>query len=422
MPSFLHAADLHLDSPLRGLDQKPNAPTARLREASRRAFERLIDQALARKVAFAVLSGDLYDIQPAFETYRFFHQQMNRLAGAHIPVAIVLGNHDHAGIAPRAGRLPEGVRQLSKDAAESWELVPSVVVHGQSYPRRDVTVDLRAGYPAPVAGKLNIGLLHTALAGYEGEHAAYAPTSAAALSHHGYQYWALGHVHKHLALVEGGVHIVFPGNLQGRHARETGPKGAVFVDYTGARIDRVQHEAFDDVRWHHVEVDAASLPEGKDPALAIEARVLSETAQTRSSGRLAAVRVTVEGEASRQLVDLGETELRETLRVHLEEDESIFLEKVQTDLRAVPAERSEAERQLAVLAETLCREPEGRALIGEQLEEVRRKLKDTDVSLLDSGLFAGKRGSSLSEENGRELLDSALGLLRELMRSHGGRE
>lgn len=143
MPTFLHAADLHLDSPLRGLDAKAGAHADRIRLASRVAFERMISRAIEHKVAFALLAGDIYDTEPSFATYLYFHEQVARLKAAGIPVAIVLGNHDHAGVSPRSGRLPEGIRVLAT-TPESFEIVEGVCVHGQSYPRRDVSEDLTA--------------------------------------------------------------------------------------------------------------------------------------------------------------------------------------------------------------------------------------------------------------------------------------
>lgn len=173
MPAFLHAADLHLDSPLRGLEARAGVSAERIRTASRVALTRMVDAALERQVDFVLLAGDIYDTRPAFESYLFFHGQMARLSEARIPAVIVLGNHDHGGASPRAERLPEGVRVLSAERPESIEIVDGVWVHGQSYPTRDIATDLTALYPPAVPSALNIGLLHTALDGYSGEHAAH---------------------------------------------------------------------------------------------------------------------------------------------------------------------------------------------------------------------------------------------------------
>jgi DNA repair protein SbcD/Mre11 len=353
MPTFLHAADLHLDSPLRGLERKEGAPAERIRSASRIAFERLVDMAISEEVAFVLLAGDIYDTEPAFETYLYFHKQMARLADAGIPVAIVLGNHDHGGAAPRAGRLPEGVHVLPHEAPASVEIVPGVWVHGQSYPTRDIADDLTANYPPAVPAALNIGLLHTALDGHSGEHARYAPSNTQRLANHGYAYWALGHVHTPLILQEGGCHIVYPGNLQGRHARETGAKGAMFVEYNEGGITGVRHQEFDDVRWYRLELDAAALDPDQEPVKQVAGEVLQQTSTCRIAGRLAAVRIRVAGIAPKALIDLGEGEIRDSLRAAFSTHDDMFLEKIELDLHPAPRDQHEVDRYLAALIGTM---------------------------------------------------------------------
>lgn len=368
MPVFLHAADLHLDSPLRGLDRKEGAPAQRIRAASRTAMERMVGAAIERRVTFVLLAGDIYDTQPAFETYLFFHQQMDRLASAGIPVAIVLGNHDHAGVSPRAGRLPAGVQVLPAEQPTSLEIVPGVWVHGQSYPTRDIAYDLSERYPPPVPGALNIGLLHTALDGHSGGHARYAPSSTRRLAAHGYDYWALGHVHQPLVLNEQGCHIVYPGNLQGRHARETGPKGAMWVEFEAAGVSAVRHTAFDDVRWYRIEVPAAGLEGDADPVAQIVERIRSETAFCRAEGRLCAVRLCLGGVAPRALIQLGEAEIHESLLAAFSTDDALFLEKVEIDLQPEVQDRVEVDRHLDSLLIELGQCPE----VSEAVQEARQ--------------------------------------------------
>lgn len=372
MPTFLHAADLHLDSPLRGLDRKVGAPAGRIREASRIAFARMVDTAIARQVAFVLLAGDIYDSQPAFETFLFFRKHMERLSKAGIPVAIVLGNHDHGGVSPRAERLPEGVHVLPADKPDSLEIVPGVWVHGQSYPTRDIGDDLTENYPTAVPDALNIGLLHTALDGHSGEHARYAPSSTQRLAAHGYAYWALGHVHAQLFLQENGCHIVYPGNLQGRHARETGPKGAVFVEYDGDRIADVGFQAFDNVRWYRLDVDVAGLDQDKDLLRQVGDRVLSETQACRQASRLAAVRIRLGGTAPASLVLLGEEEIRESLRANLASQEDLFLEKIELDLQLASQDEEEVDQHLKKLIDPMASAPDTER----ELESLRKDLVD----------------------------------------------
>ena len=130
-----------------------------------------------------------------------------------------------------------------------------VALHGRSYKDAATLENLAATYPDPVAGWLNIGVLHTALEG-NSEHANYAPCSLAELNAKSYQYWALGHVHEH-AILQKSPWVVFPGNLQGRHIRETGERGAILVTADENSIQTVERLLVDVLRWHVVNVDAS---------------------------------------------------------------------------------------------------------------------------------------------------------------------
>ena len=222
---FLHAADIHLDSPMRGLEADPDAPIKLVREASRAAFRNLIDTAINERVAFVLIAGDLYDGDwQDWRTGLFFVEQVSRLAAAGIPLIMVAGNHDAASVITRHLRLPEHVTLFPHDRGGRLLLEEyGVAVHGQSFATRAVTEDLSRNYPDPVPDLFNIGLLHTSLTGRPG-HENYAPTTVDVLIAKGYDYWALGHVHAR-EIIHEDPWIVFPGNLQGRQVRESGPQG-----------------------------------------------------------------------------------------------------------------------------------------------------------------------------------------------------
>lgn len=265
---FIHAADLHLDSPLRGLAAYPDAPAERLRTATREAFRRLVGLAIEEAVDFMVIAGDVYDGDwKDFNTGLFFVREMGRLRQAGIPVFLLYGNHDAESEMTRSLLLPDNVQVFSSRKAETFRLPAlQVALHGRSFRVAATTENLVPGYPEPLAGWLNIGVLHTALEG-RSEHARYAPCSVAELEAKGYQYWALGHVHERW-VQQGEVSIAFPGNLQGRHIREPGPRGALLVTAGGGRIEEIRELAVDVLRWQQLEV---LLDEADDPPAAIRA-------------------------------------------------------------------------------------------------------------------------------------------------------
>lgn len=308
MPNFrfLHAADLHLDSPLRGLEADPSAPAELIRGATRRALGSLVDLAIEEKVDFLLIAGDIYDGDwPDFGTGLFFAAQMHRLAQAAIPVFAIRGNHDAANRMTRALRMPH-VTIFDHGQAHTHRLdAIGVAVHGQSFADPAVAEDLSRSYPRPVGGLFNIGLLHTSAEGYA-THARYAPCELPRLKIHGYEYWALGHVHERQELSRD-PWVVFPGNLQGRHVGETGPKGASLVAVTDAGV-AVEHRVLDVLRWAHIEVPLDGAADEAEAMIRIQSHL--ETALRDAEPRPLAARITLIGTTSAHL-SLSDDGLRE---------------------------------------------------------------------------------------------------------------
>lgn len=260
--SFLHAADLHLDSPLKGLERHDGLPTERIRDASRRALDRMIDTAIANNVAFVVIAGDLYDGSwKTVSTGRYMAAALGRLRELGIRVFLLQGNHDAASVLSKDLPLPEGVDRFPSHKSASFTIESlGVALHGQSFATRHVPDDMTPSYPAPMEGYFNIGVLHTSLSGHGGPHETYAPSTVQGLRAKGYDYWALGHVHQRMIL-DGGTPIVYPGVLQGRHIRETGEKGIILVTVENHAITAIEPVSCDVVRWHETRFDCTGIEE-----------------------------------------------------------------------------------------------------------------------------------------------------------------
>ncbi|MBL7175892.1 MAG: DNA repair exonuclease [Desulfobacteraceae bacterium] len=262
MFKFLHAADIHLDSPLHKLDYYEGAPVDELRQATRRAFENLVELAISEAVAFVLIAGDLYDGDwKDYNTGLYFISQMSKLREANIPVYIIAGNHDAASKITKTLRLPEGVTLFSVEGAETFTLdTIGVAIHGQSFKSPAVRKNLVARYPQQLSGYFNVGILHTCATGREG-HEPYAPCTIQDLQSKGYDYWALGHVHQHEVVLEDPL-SVFPGNIQGRHIKETGPKGCMLVSIDDRGDPSAAFRSVDVMRWVKVELDASGVESG----------------------------------------------------------------------------------------------------------------------------------------------------------------
>ncbi|UCF90659.1 MAG: DNA repair exonuclease, partial [Desulfobacterales bacterium] len=262
MFKFIHAADVHLDSPLHKLDYYEGAPVEEIRHATRRAFDNMVQLALTENVSLVLIAGDLYDGDwKDYNTGLYFISQTSKLRDASIPVCTIAGNHDAASKITKSLRLPENVHLFPTDQPATYRMDSlRIAVHGQSFAAPAVKKDLSVNYPGPLSGYFNIGLLHTCATGREG-HAPYAPCTPEGLRSKGYDYWALGHVHQQEVLLQDPP-VVFPGNIQGRHIRETGPKGCVLVTVDGAGQPALEFKPMDVIRWVVADVDATRAETG----------------------------------------------------------------------------------------------------------------------------------------------------------------
>ncbi|HEX5660784.1 MAG TPA: DNA repair exonuclease [Polyangiales bacterium] len=411
--SIVHAADLHLDSPLVGLERYEGAPVAELRSATRRALANLVQLCLDEDAKLLLLAGDLYDGDwKDYSTGLYFASQLARLREVGTRVVWIRGNHDAQSKITKHLALGEHCTELATKKPETVLLDPlDVAVHGQGFATAAVSEDLSERYPPPIAGALNFGLLHTALGGRRG-HASYAPCDASALALRGYDYWALGHVHQS-EVVQAEPYIVFPGNLQARHVRETGAKGAMLITVEDGAIQSVRPRALDVVRFAQVEVDVSEARGLGEAAELTEQRLIAERAQ--SDGRLLCARVHLSGR-SRAHAELAreaertESELR--ARAH-EHDVWVEGVKVATDhpydVKALAA-REDATGQLVRTLRMLDEKPSARGELMDELRKLERSLPhEVSLSALGIDLSDERSTQALIQDVGRMLLPRVAG-------------
>jgi DNA repair protein SbcD/Mre11 len=377
--SFIHAADIHLDSPLKGLERYENAPVERIRGATRRAFTRLIDLAIEKTVDFVLIAGDLYDGDwRDYNTGLFLVRELGRLRDVRIPVFVIAGNHDAANKMTRALRLPENVRFLAHECPETVHLEEfGVAIHGQSFAKPAVMENLAAAYPAPERGCTNIGLLHTGMGGVDG-HERYAPCTLEELRVRGYDYWALGHIHARQILCNEPM-VVFAGNVQGRHIRETGPKGCLLATiHPDQRIEAV-FQRLDQVRWERGCVDVTEL-ENESEVLGRAAEMFDGLLATEPDpDTMLAVRVSLAGSTSLhgRLQTDSERLTAEIRSLATERGaDRLWIERVEVQtrpLRATAVPEGPFDELLEVI-EQLGSDPASMTTVVEELAELKRKL------------------------------------------------
>ncbi len=232
---FVHAADTHLDSPLRSLALRDPALADLIGNATRKAFIRIVGLCLDEQVDALLLSGDLYDSeQTSMKTARFLADQIRKLDEAKIKVYVIRGNHDAISRITNELTFPDAVTIFrGRAAAFSVERergsIP-IVIHGISFAQPNAPDSLLDRFRPPVEGAVNIGLLHTSLDGSPG-HSPYAPCRLTELQAAGFRYWALGHIHKRFT-AEGATTVVMPGIPQGRDVNEDGAKSVTLATVT----------------------------------------------------------------------------------------------------------------------------------------------------------------------------------------------
>lgn len=390
---FIHAADIHLDSPLGHLRSLDPATAKQVAAASRQSVEKIVTTAIERQVAALVIAGDLFDgpVRDA-SCALWIDSQFRKLWAAGIHVVLIRGNHDALSNASRSVKWSTGVIELGAEKATSHIIDNcGLAIHGQSFGARAVYENIAAAYPEAFEGYFNIGVLHTSLAGSHG-HDTYAPTSIDVLEGRGFNYWALGHIHQRtVQSLSSRAWIGFSGNTQGRHVRECGPKGCHLVHVRDRQVERVEFVPTDTMRWFELPVDICELDMLSD---------LSELVCGACEGLLAehggchlAVRVRLTGR-SKLHCHLAGTMAREhvadNLSNKLRDIGCLWLEslKIETQAQSVSQPRADLELPLGTLREIVAdidSEPGLQKQLLKSLEELGRKargaLSETDWQL-----------------------------------------
>ncbi|MDP2087125.1 MAG: DNA repair exonuclease [Gemmobacter sp.] len=284
---FVHTADLHLDSPLVSLALRNPDLAAELGTATRMAVTRIVDLCLAEAVDALLIAGDLWDgSQTSAKTPRFLKQELGRLSDAGIRVFLIRGNHDAASKIRKELELPPGTTLFgTKAGTEQFEADGQMIaVHGVSFGEGAVPESLLPHYPAPVPGAFNIGLMHTSLNG-SASHDVYAPCRVGDLDAHGYDYWALGHIHKR-SVHEGRASVVMPGIPQGRDIGEAGACSVTLATLgTDGRL-HLEARTVAALRFERVAVDMAGLADWSGAVAALAGAVRAAGTAARAEDHL----------------------------------------------------------------------------------------------------------------------------------------
>lgn len=272
--TFLHASDLHIGAPFRGLRALSPHWADRLLEAIPEAWDKVVETALTRAVDFVVVSGDIFDsARASYRDYLRFFQGLERLDSAGIPSYLCTGNHDPLSLWQQDFfALPPSATMLAADRPDfalfERDGRPLAVIGGRGYPNKvwspheniaeGITraAAIRALGPAAAQAPFAVGVLHTGLC----LDTVKAPTDPTELLRAGFDYWALGHIHKHWVNDERAPRLVFSGCIQGRDIRETGPRGVFLVTLKQDRPPSLEFVPTATVVWERLTIDVSECP------------------------------------------------------------------------------------------------------------------------------------------------------------------
>ena len=294
---FVHAADLHLDSPFSGLRTiAPDGVTNALRQATFDAYENIIDLCLDERVDALLIAGDVYDgADRSLRAQLRFVDGLKRLDAAGIRSFVCHGNHDPLNGWEARLDLPQGCVRFGADVT-GVPIFPDeperATVYGISYPRREVYENLSPRFRGLPRSRFNIGLLHANVGGNP-NHDSYAPCSVSDLEDTDIDYWALGHVHTREILRKEEPAIVYPGNPQGRHPNELGSRGVYLVEVDDSGEIKLDFRPVDIIRWARKELDIADFNDEQGMLNAIYG--MADEAMEESEGKPVVLRAVLRG-------------------------------------------------------------------------------------------------------------------------------
>ncbi len=294
---FVHTADLHLDSPFKGMrSSAPENVGNALYAATFKAYEHIIDLCISERVDALLIAGDIYDgADRSLRAQRSFIEGLERLHDAGIRSFVCHGNHDPLDGWEAQLAYPPSCHRFGRE----WKSVPILkddpgraVIHGISYPRREVKRNLVRRLPAVDTEPISIGLLHANVGG-DPNHEPYAPCTLDDLSKTSVDYWALGHVHTRRVLRDRAPTVIYPGNPQGRSPSETGARGVYLVEIDDSRTANLDFRPIDLVRWELLKVDISAFETEQELLDAL--RKGTERLLEGADGRSIVVRMTLTG-------------------------------------------------------------------------------------------------------------------------------
>ncbi|EBF5151275.1 exonuclease SbcCD subunit D [Listeria monocytogenes] len=326
---FLHMADLHLDSPFIGLSTLPQPLFSAIQESTFQSLERITTVAIKEAVDFVLIAGDIYDSEDqSVRAQARFAKEMKRLEAANIPVFMIHGNHDFIEKHKEKLALPSNVHVFSEQVeimSHKTATGVSVNIYGFSYNERHIRSSRVGEYKIQGDADFHIALLHGSEVSSSEEHDVYAPFRVQEISRKGFDYWALGHIHKRQLLAES-PSIYYPGNIQGRNRKESGEKGASIITLSEASTT-IDFIGTSPIIWEEAVI---TLPENSEiNAFYRETTKLLESYQGRSHSYFLHIIVKME---NKQKIDTNDWLQMLQEEVEITDNTFVWVHKLTTEI------------------------------------------------------------------------------------------
>ncbi|EAE0857494.1 exonuclease SbcCD subunit D [Listeria monocytogenes] len=326
---FLHMADLHLDSPFIGLSTLPQPLFSAIQESTFQSLERITTVAIKEAVDFVLIAGDIYDSEDqSVRAQARFAKEMKRLEATNIPVFMIHGNHDFIEKHKEKLALPSNVHVFSEQVeimSHKTATGVSVNIYGFSYNERHIRSSRVGEYKIQGDADFHIALLHGSEVSSSEEHDVYAPFRVQEISKKGFDYWALGHIHKRQLLAES-PSIYYPGNIQGRNRKESGEKGASIITLSEASTT-IDFIGTSPIIWEEAVI---TLPENSEiNAFYRETTKLLESYQGRSHSYFLHIIVKME---NKQKIDTNDWLQMLQEEVEITDNTFVWIHKLTTEI------------------------------------------------------------------------------------------
>ncbi|MCY8005983.1 exonuclease SbcCD subunit D [Bacillus haynesii] len=300
--TFIHAADLHLDSPFHGISRLPEEVYRRIKNSTFKSAENVFKLAIDEQADFILLAGDLFDeANRSLKAQMFLRKQFLKLKENNIQVYVIFGNHDHLGGDWTPIEWPDNVHIFSAEDIEEKSFYKdgrlAASIYGYSYPERSVFANKAAEIKKTTDAPLHIGMIHGTLSGESG-HDPYCPFSLQDLKNGQMDYWALGHIHKRQVISAADPAVIYPGNTQSRHMKETGEKGCYLVNVCSGELS-FEFKAVSDVLWETACIDISGTKQMTELI-----SLMQDAFQSfRNRGKPACVKMVLTGETPSYLAE-----------------------------------------------------------------------------------------------------------------------